>query len=407
MNSKIVVNVTGCALVDNIFSGINFNSKEFQNYLSLKKGDGGLVPGQLTLSDDLYSFSGKTVPEIINDLITSESKNERSIGGPAVVALVAASQLLNDNRIEFSFFQNHGNDSNGRYLVDMLNRIAPSISLKNYYEVSGSTAQTVVLSDSCFNNGNGERTFINSIATAGIYEPSNLDHNYFDGDILLFGATALTPSIHNDLKNLLMKGHESSSINIVTTVFDFINDKKHDCNYWPLGKDTDSYKYIDLLITDAVEALSLTGCNSKEAAVDQFKKWGLSALIITDGVEDIIYSSSSDSLFLEDVNIGYMQTLKLENFQLKDYSLINGDTTGCGDNFAGGVLAYIINQTLKSQRMNIKDAIILGNAVGASACYHLGGVMKEKSKGKKMELVDLLYKRYKNEIFKGVSYDKI
>ena len=43
-----------------------------------------------------------------------------NIGGPSIVALIHASQMLYDQNIEVRFFGKIGDDFNGKYLMDKL-----------------------------------------------------------------------------------------------------------------------------------------------------------------------------------------------------------------------------------------------------------------------------------------------
>ena len=121
------------------------------------------------------------------------------------------------------------------------------------------TPSTVVLSDPSYDNGHGERMFINSIAAAWEYGPDNLDDDFFNSDIVVFGGTGLVPQIHDNLTSLLKKAKSKGCITIVNTVFDFRNEKANPSKKWPLGESDESYRYIDLLITDQEEAFRLSG----------------------------------------------------------------------------------------------------------------------------------------------------
>jgi sugar/nucleoside kinase (ribokinase family) len=66
-----------------------------------------------------------------------------------------------------------------------------------------------------------------------------------------------------------------------------------------------------------------------------------------------------------------------------------GDTTGCGDNFTGGMLASIARQkiTAPHKPVSLHDAVKLGIASGGFACFYHGGTYIEKRAGEKAELV--------------------
>jgi hypothetical protein len=79
---------------------------------------------------------------------------------------------------------------------------------------------------------------------------------------------------------------------------------------------------------------------------------------------------------------------------------LKGDTTGCGDNFAGGVIASVAMQLKNSKpgQFDLAEAVSLGVASGGFCCYMLGGTYKEKVSGEKREKVLKLQSQYLKEI---------
>ena len=130
--------------------------------------------------------------------------------------------------------------------------------------------------------------FINSIGAAWDYRPEELDDDFFNSDIVVFGGTALVPLIHDDLTSLLKKAKSKGCMTIVNTVFDFRNEKTDPSKRWPLGESDESYRYIDLLITDQEEALRLSGEHDQQSALKFFQKNKVSSLIITNGSKNIL-----------------------------------------------------------------------------------------------------------------------
>lgn len=396
---RIRINATGCSLVDTIINGVNFSAKAIKPYLSTQKGDGGLSPGELVFRENLELYAEKTLDQIIQDINIQNCLIKKNIGGPAIVAIISAAQMLYNKGASFQFFQNYGDDENGTYLLNNLNRFAPSVKTDFYNQIKGNTAETTVLSDPSYYNNHGERTFINSIGTAGDYSSESLNDNFFAGDILVFGATALTPSIHEDLTELLKKGKLAEKINIVTTVFDFLNENRSPDKRWPLGNSTASYSFTDLLITDYIEALRLSGKSTLDKAIEQFKRWGLKALIVTNGTDPVTYYASEDSLLFTKEKTQIITVPNLIPMNIKGPKILEGDTTGCGDNFAGGVISSIIMQFMKNHsKLDLREAVILGNCTGASACFHLGGMLREKAAGEKLHIVEQIYKNYKEHL---------
>ena len=84
---------------------------------------------------------------------------------------------------------------------------------------------------------------------------------------------------------------------------------------------------------------------------------------------------------------------ELVNEDLAKYPEKRGDTTGCGDNFAGGLLASIIMQLSEGAaagELDMRTAAAWADASGGFACFCLGGTYLERSKGDKYAQV----KRY-------------
>ena len=75
---------------------------------------------------------------------------------------------------------------------------------------------------------------------------------------------------------------------------------------------------------------------------------------------------------------------------------LNGDTTGCGDNFTGGVI-YAIARKLEeiSGKPDLADAIAWGIASGGFTCFYLGGTYYENRNFEKHEKVKHYYDLYR------------
>jgi len=400
-NKNFTINATGCCLVDTIYQGISFSTNEFKGLMRTPDDPRGLTPGQLVFREDLEEMSELSLDEIVCRLNKHAVLPVKNIGGPAIVALIAASQMLENKAVSISFSQFFGNDENGQLILNILKNSAPNISISHYTEVQESTAETLVLSDPDFDEGEGggERTFINTIGSAGLFTPQDLSENFFSADMVLFGGTGLTPIIHENLTELLQKAHEKDAITIVTTVYDFLNEKKSSGTHWPLGRSVKSYQLIDLLITDKEEAMRLSGQDSVEKAIVQFRKWGLGAVVITSGANPVCgYADPGNKIFKVE------KTLNIPVSALVDKEiaegLVGGDTTGCGDNFAGGVITSIASQLTDGGAkgmLKLSEAVQLGVCTGGAARYHIGGVMQEEKAGMKNDLVNRLFAAYKEQ----------
>ena len=69
---------------------------------------------------------------------------------------------------------------------------------------------------------------------------------------------------------------------------------------------------------------------------------------------------------------------------MKNASPEKTDTTGCGDNFAGGVYASTIRQISENRPpLSLKKAAVSGIIAGGFAGLYLGGVYHEQYSGEK------------------------
>jgi sugar/nucleoside kinase (ribokinase family) len=393
MTKKILVSGAGCCLVDRLYSNISFTSSPFPDYLSKKSGDGGLTPGHLVFKEEFEQFAKQDFQPILKEITKGKSPDKVNIGGPCIVALIHAAQMLENTNCEFRFFGHGGNDEDGDFLLSALSKTPVNI---DNYKLSGTiTPSTVVLSDPTYDHGHGERIFINSIGAAWDYSPENLDSSFFASDVVVFGGTAIVPTIHDHLTELLEKAKSKGCITIVNTVYDFRNQKTDPAAKWPLGKSDESYRNIDLLITDCEEALRLSGNQTLDGAMQFFREQGTGAVIVTNGSKNI-RAFSSGKLF-EELNDLEMPISESVSSELAKGHW--GDTTGCGDNFVGGVIASLVSQLCQnSDSLNLKEACMWGVVSGGYACFYIGGTYFETIPGEKRELILPYYEQYKKQI---------
>jgi sugar/nucleoside kinase (ribokinase family) len=393
MPEKIIVSGVGCCLVDLLFNDVDFGSGTMRPYLSKTRGDGGLTPGHLVFREEFEKFCGEPFSQVLKK-ITGERKHDKiNIGGPSIVSLINAAQLTGKEYCEVRFYGRGGNDEIGDYLLSALHKTP--VILKDFKLINNQTPSTVVLSDPGFEGGHGERIFINSIAAAWEYGPENLDDAFFNSDIVVFGGTGLVPQIHDNLTTLLGKAKSRGCITIVNTVFDFRNEKANPLKKWPLGENDDSYGFIDLLITDQEEAFRLSGEHEPQKAINFFTDRKVSSLMITNGSRNII--TWSDGRFFNGSGIKEMPVSeKVINERKKNQV---GDTTGCGDNFVGGVIASVVDQKHNGAiHPDITEACSRGVVSGGFACFYLGGTYFEEKPGEKRGKMEPYYDAYRKQI---------
>ncbi len=395
---KIRINGTGCSLIDFLYNNVDFSSDEFRGFMSRSDGDGGLSPGKLVFTKELESFSGKKLPDIIKEAAGNRPPDTTNLGGPAIVSLINAAQLTFGRDISVKFKGIRGNDETGKTLQGFIDKTP--VDASDYLIKQGITPATTVLSDPNYDNGNGERAFINTIGAADDLLPSDLGIDFYDTHVAVFGGTALVPRIHDNIHILLERAKEREAVTVVTTVYDFRNQKKNLSKPWPLGEGEKTLPLIDLLIMDQEEAERISGLPIRECG-DYFIKNGAGAFIITRGAENLLIYSSSKLFSARGVTeIPVSQAVKKDLQEQRERGIDPGDTTGCGDNFAGGVLASLALQLTKKcpGRLNLMEACAWGVASGGFACFYTGGTYFEKTPGEKTAKIEPYYRDYLNQL---------
>ncbi|MEA4917869.1 carbohydrate kinase family protein [Proteiniphilum sp.] len=391
IKKKFKISGVGCALVDYLFSPVDFNGGAFSRYISMKPGDGGLSPGKLVFRDEFEAFSGRDYMEVRKQLTAGNPPVTLNIGGPSIVSLIHAAQVLNGTGAEVYFYGSKGRDKDALFIDERLQKTP--LKIGKYKESDQYTAFTDVLSDPNYDQGLGERIFINNIGAAWDLYPEDMDDAFFKSDIVVFGGTALVPHIHRSLLELLKKAKNERAVTVVNTVYDFLNEKNNSEKAWPLGANIETYSYIDLLITDMEEALRLSGQVTIEGALSFFKRTRVGAVIVTHGANPLYYFSNSELFGRSEGSKPVSERVREE---IVLYPEQVGDTTGCGDNFAGGAIASIARQLVEPhlQSVSIDEVIAWGTVSGGYACFYHGGTFYEKYPGQKRELIEPYYRDY-------------
>jgi sugar/nucleoside kinase (ribokinase family) len=391
---KIKISGVGCALADFLFTGIKFDNLTTNQYLSKKDGDGGLCPGKLLFTEELESFGKKNITEILHDIVGDQAPDAFNLGGPGLVSLIHASQMLDAEEYEVHFYGMAGSDEIARNIFTILKNIPLRIS--NYKTIEGKTSPfTYVLSDPSYNNGEGERTFVNNIGAAWHFTSGMLDEPFFNSDIVCFGGTALVPQIHDDLTYNLKKAKDNKCLTLVNTVYDFRNEKSHPGKAWPLGRGPDNLSMIDVLIMNSEEARRISGKESLEEVIRFFKSGKLGAFIITNGNSDIL-AYSNGAVFKDSGDLISLPVSRKIKSELDSIPSFTRDTTGAGDNFAGGIISSLAWQ-LKAKPIgayDLREAISWGVVSGGFACLSIGGTYLEKEPGEKRTRISELFHEY-------------
>jgi len=391
-NKLFKISGTGCTLVDYLYTPVDFNDTKFKTYLSQSPGDGGLSPGKLVFKEEFDKFSGEAYMEVREAITKGNKPVALNIGGPSIVSLIHASQILHGMAAEVDFFACKGDDEGGAFIENKL--AGTPLKVGKFKTGTYYTPFTDVLSDPDFDHGNGERIFINNIGAAWELMPSDLDASFFESNMVVFGGTALVPNIHSALGELLLKAKSNKAITVVNTVYDFLSEKHDPSKPWQLGKSVETYKSIDLLITDMEEGLRLSGKTDADAAFDFFESTGVGAVIITHGSNAIHYFSNNPLFGI--IGRSSLPVSGKVVKEIKQYPEKVGDTTGCGDNFVGGVIASIAKQLIANpeKTVSLQAAIALGVASGGFACFYNGGTFYEEYPGQKIEKLNPYFQEY-------------
>lgn len=396
-SNKIIISGTGCALADLIYNQVSFSNSGFQKHISKQTGDGGLSPGKLVFTEELEKYSGKPYPEILKEIVGSRPPDKMNVGGPSLVSLIHAAQMLGKEDFEVKFYGMGGNDSHAQQIFNMVGQTP--LNIENYKtSANRSTPTTDVFSDPDFDNGHGERTFVNNIGAAWDITPEQIEDEFFEAQIQCFGGTALVPHLHDNFTSLLKRSKQNDCITVVNTVFDFRNQKTNPGKPWPLVDSFDDFGLIDVLIMDCEEAMKISGTSKIEEAARFFASTPVSSFIITNGANELF--AKSNGLLFEKTEILKFPVSKMIATQIKSNPSLRGDTTGCGDNFVGGVITSLAVQLKNAEKgkFNFTDAISWGVSSGGFCCFTVGGTYHEKFTGEKRQKIELLQKEYLNQI---------
>lgn len=392
----IRVNATGCSLVDNLYGHVSFETEAYKSALSREPGDGGLSTGGLVFSEAFSEFSGKPYAEALSELAGGKKPDSSNIGGPGIVPLIHAMQVQTDPEIQYRFAGVVGLDDNGQRVLELLERVG--FPTYDYIESDLPTPSTDVLSDPTFNGGRGERTFINTIGAAGAYGPDALPEDFFDAEFLLFGATGLVPPLHDALDELCRQGRESGAFVMVCTVYDFRNEARCKGEPWPLVKD---YKNIDLLVVDQEESMKISGASDTAEAMKWFLEEGCHGVVITRGAADVLMGTGSGRFFPPEYET--MPTCRYADEVVAGLTTPR-DTTGCGDNFVGGLIDSLAHQMADPEGegpytpLDLEEAVMSGIIAGSVALTCLGGVYYEDEPGEKYDAMQPYIEAYLQEL---------
>ncbi|GHV77938.1 hypothetical protein AGMMS49942_27590 [Spirochaetia bacterium] len=395
----MIIHGTGCCLIDFLYPSIDFSAAAFQQARSRQEGDGGLSPGRLVFAEDFERFMEQPYETALKNISGGMPPASHNLGGPSVVSLTHAAQVLGENA-QVCFYGIRGSDETGDLVEAALSRLP----FQDYRLLAkpGATPRTDVLSDPMYHKGHGERTFINLLGAARNFSPADLGNDFFDAHIIALGGTGLTPHLHDGLTELLGRARKGGAVTVVNLVYDYRSEISAPGKKWKLGVRDDAYPSIDVLIADHDEALKTAGCSSSEDAAAWFLSQGTGAVLITEGAKAIRIAAGKG--ICRPLGSQTLPVSEAVNRDLAAQSERRGDTTGCGDNFAGGIIAGITEQLALTPKgkIDLREACILGTAAGGFACFTVGGTFYETYPGEKRERLAPYIDAYRKQIVEEI-----
>ena len=208
---------------------------------------------------------------------------------------------------------------------------------------------------------------------------------------------------------MLQKAYAHDAITIVNLVYDFYHEMKSPGAKWLLGRKDDAYPYIDLLVADKEEALHTSGKADIKTAIQYFLEKGVGAVVVTEGAHGMHLATREKNLSIfKPSPYQALPVCDAIDEEIQKHPEQKGDTTGCGDNFTGGLIANIAEQLLRggyTTRSSIKkgcidllEASMWATVAGGFTCFIVGGTYYEKGPGEKRQRIVPYLELYKNQL---------
>lgn len=253
-------------------------------------------------------------------------------GGCAVNTAIDLAKLGED----VSIITLVGNDGMGSFLTKELKENGVGIEgLKTSKEAC--TSSSVVLI-----NESGERSFLHTVGTNGLFSEKDIEWNIIeDSDVLFVAGALLMPTFDGiQTAKVLKKAQDKGVFTILDTAWD-------STGQW-MKKIEPCLPYLDLFIPSIEEAEMLSGLSDEKDMANMFMEKGTKQVVIKLGKKGC-----------------YIQT-KEQELYVPAYEVDAVDTTGAGDSFVAGFITGLVNKwdLLKSGKF--------ANAVGAKCVMEVG-----------------------------------
>ena len=290
----------------------------------------------------LIDFIGKDIGTGLKSGVNFEKK---AGGAPANVS--AAVCKLGG---EAYFLGQVGDDSFGRFLVDMLKSLDINTEMT---KMDGYTTLAFVAIDE-----NGERDFEFHRGSDGKYSFDNIDLEKINNNDIIHFVSA-TGFLDGELKNTYFKLLEHAKENNIFISFD---PNYRDMLIQDLDKfveDCKSFiKYADFIKVSDEEIKLITKEDDIKEGVKKLHEFGAKFVAVTLGAEGTLISDGN--------NVEVIPSIKIKQV----------DSTGAGDAFVGGVLKRIseIENKKEIDFDKWREIIAYGNKVGAITCTNYGAI---------------------------------
>jgi sugar/nucleoside kinase (ribokinase family) len=149
---------------------------------------------------------------------------------------------------------------------------------------------------------------------------------------------------------------------------------------------------------DCEEAMKISGTASIDEAARFFASTPVSSFVITNGANQL-YAKSNGGLF-EKTELLQFPVSNMIAREITSKPELRGDTTGCGDNFAGGIITSLAMQLKNTAKgtFNLTEAISLGISSGGFCCFTVGGTYLELFPGEKRQRIQAIQEDYKKQL---------
>ncbi len=375
----------GCCVLDLLYE-VPPGQDPLRRWLARSPGDGGIIRGGAVLKSALERRFGVPVDAWISEVLP-EVVPRRTLGGVSIVALITAAQLLRDE----ASVRLHGclsDDADGQWIARQIGRTP--VGLDKLLRRHGRCPTTLCLNER-HADGTRERSFVAEpcIPEPLALDPTDLDPEFFGADVAVFCCMHWEPKLFARLASVTAACKRAGAVTVMGLAFDPSRAAHPD--RWPIGDSDEVYRHVDVLAMDRTEALRYSGERELEPALAFFRRSGVGAFAVTDGVEPVLYWSGGSACAAAEGALPIPAAIDEDKAR---GVLPTGDSVGCGDNFVGGVIASVAMQRRQGRRLDLVEAVKLGNLCGGLTSTHAGGPFFESQPGEKRALIERYAVRY-------------